>query len=41
MSTGLECELEECEESITELLKELTRKESEAEILRLQIDRCN
>jgi hypothetical protein len=39
MSTGLECQLEECEDSIRELKTELERKENEAEILRLQIDR--
>jgi hypothetical protein len=38
MSTGLECQLEECEDSINELKSELVRKENEAEILRLQIE---
>lgn len=41
MCTGLKCQLEECEESIKALKEALEKKESEAEILRLQIDRIN
>ena len=39
MCTGWKCELEECEEVIKELKEALERKENEAKILRLQIDR--
>ncbi len=39
MCSGLKCQLQECEEVIQKLKDALEKRENEAEILRVQIDR--